>query len=124
MAAPAEYGCVINFRTKNDGVFLEIGPKQLETITSCINQWISNTKEPERTLSNHQNKLTYELVIRFMMQSAKNHPYWETKIGNKTTGTWADITCCLSQDGYRCCFIVRCTSPVITGNSVANPRMN
>ena len=32
---------------------MEIGPKRLETITSCNNQWISTTREPERTLSNH-----------------------------------------------------------------------
>jgi len=53
MAAPAESGCVINFCNKNDGVLLEIGLRRLETITSRINQWISTTKEPEKTLSNH-----------------------------------------------------------------------
>jgi len=51
MAAPAESGCVIHFCNKSDGVLLEIGPKRLETITNCINEWIFTTKEPERTLS-------------------------------------------------------------------------
>ena len=51
MAAPAEPGCVIHFCNKSDGVLLEIGPKRLETITNCINEWIFTTKEPERTLS-------------------------------------------------------------------------
>ena len=52
MAAPAGSGCVIHFCNKSDGILLEIGPKRLETITNCINEWIF-TKKPERTLSNH-----------------------------------------------------------------------
>ena len=56
--------------------------------------------------------------------SAKNYPHWETKIGKKATGKWADITCWLSEDGYCSCFIVRCSRPVTTGNSVANQKMN
>ena len=53
MAAPAESGCVSHFCNKSDGILLEIGPKRLETITNCINEWIFTTKKPERTLSNH-----------------------------------------------------------------------
>ena len=53
MAAPAESGCVIHFCNKSDGVLLETGPKRLETITNCINEWIFTTKKPERTLSDH-----------------------------------------------------------------------
>jgi len=53
MAAPAESCCVIHFCNKSDGILLESGPKQLETITNCINEWIFTTKKPERTLSNH-----------------------------------------------------------------------
>ena len=82
---------------------------------------LKNQREPYLTT---QNKLAYKLVRRFTMQSAKNHPYWETKIGSKTTGKWADITCWLSEEGYCSCFTVRCTRPVTTGNSIANPKMN
>jgi len=54
MAAPAESDYVIiHFCNKSDGVLLEIRPKQLETITNCINDWIFTTKEPKRTLSNY-----------------------------------------------------------------------
>jgi len=52
MVAPAESGCVIHFCNKSDGILLEIGPKRLETITNCINEWIFTAKKPERTLSN------------------------------------------------------------------------
>ena len=53
MAAPSEFGCVTHFCNKSDGVLLEIGPKRLESITNCINEWLFTTNGSERTLSNH-----------------------------------------------------------------------
>ena len=43
------------------------GPKRLETITNCINEWIFTTKEPERTGRVVENKfrLVFVLVCLF-----------------------------------------------------------
>jgi len=86
MAAPAESGCVIHFCIKSDGILLEIGPKRLETITNCINEWIFTAEKPERTLSNHAKQAGIQIEQR-IHDARLSHSVSLTLLSAKITHT-------------------------------------